>query len=564
MTDEPRETTDESLKNKMVSRREFLKYAGLAGGMIGLGGGLGGLIAACGGDETTTTAAGATTTTTGGTATTMPIETTTTAAAGPVTGGIVRHVVPAGPQNVGFWPKMGPTDEGPIFPSVERINEYTVERKQTPHLAKSFVEDPDGLTMTCELNPGIMFHDGTELTAEVAVWNYQLGIDGHKLQFADAIESIEVTGTYTYVIHLKRWDNQLVHSFGWVPMFSKDAFEKNGGEEWATTNCVGTGPMVMKEFVRDQSITWEKNPNYWQKDLPYLDGIDYKIIPDATTAAALMESGQGDIWQNATAQSQDEMKKKGFALQSGWAGFIYHLMPNTIDPASPLSKPQVREAVEYALNKEEFCQAVGYGIYQPVYEVAPAGEWGSGASKIKRSYDPEKAKQLLVEAGYPNGCPLDLLAVIQTGGRNVEAEAIKGYLDAAGFVVNLDIADPGRFFGSVFGTGWKDLAYMFSGTDPNYLISANRWWSPTPMTNLVSFQRPPEFATLFAEANGARDEATQIAKTGEIVAMMTDLALMIPVMLQPAGLIMAEYVHTEYPLAGFIRWDWARFWMDAH
>ena len=138
MTDEPRETKDESIAKKPVSRREFLKYAGLAGGVVAVGGGLGGLIAACGG-ETTTTTAGATTTagvttTAGATTTTAAAETTTTAAAGPVTGGIVRHIVPAGPQNVGFWPKMGPTDEGPIFPSVERINEYTVDRTMVPHL----------------------------------------------------------------------------------------------------------------------------------------------------------------------------------------------------------------------------------------------------------------------------------------------------------------------------------------------------------------------------------------------------------------------------------------------
>ena len=567
MTDEPRETKEEGFAKKPVSRREFLKYAGVAGGVVAVGGGLGGLIAACGDETTTTTAgatattAGATTTTAGATTTTAAAETTTTVAS-VVTGGLARHIVPAGPQNVGFWPKMGPTDEGPIFPSVERINEYTVERKQAPHLCESFTEDPDKLTMTCVLKKGIKFHDGSELNAEVAKWNYQLGIDGKKLQFADAIKSIDIVDPYTYVINLTRWDNQLVHSFGWVPMFSKAAFEANGGEAWAMDHCVGTGPMVMKEFVRDQSITWEKFPDYWQKPLPNLDGIDYKIIPDATTASALMQAGQADIWQNADAQAQDEMKSKGFTDQSGWAAFLYHLMPNTIDPASPLNKQPVREAVEYALDKEAICKAVGYGIYKPIYEVAPEGEWGAGSAKVKRAYDPAKAKQLLTDAGYPNGCPLDLLAIAETGGRSVVGEAAKGYLDDAGFQINLDIADPGRFYGSVFGTGWKDLALMFSGTDPNYLISSNRWWSPTPMTNLVSFQRPPEFKQLFLDANGARDEATQIAKTGEIVGMMADQALMIPVYASPAGLIMAKYVHTEYPLAGFIRWDWANFWMD--
>ena len=72
------------------------------------------------------------------------------------------------------------------------------------------------------------------------------------------------------------------------------------------------------------------------------------------------------------------MIDKGFTVQTGWAGFQYHLMPNTMDPASPLAKQQVREAVEYALDKEAICEAIGYGFYFPIYAVvSPEGEWGS-------------------------------------------------------------------------------------------------------------------------------------------------------------------------------------------
>ena len=522
----------------------------------------------------TTTAPPATTATTAPpatTATSAAPETSTTAAAAatPVSGGTLNFVDAAGPQDVGFWSKMGPTDEGIIFPSVERLCEYTPDRQLKPFLAKSFVEDPDKLTMSVELNQGIKFHDGTELTADVAKWNYQMGIDGKKLQFADAIDSIEVTGTYTFVIHLKRWDNQLMSSFGWVPMFSEDAFTKGGTDEktreaWATDHCVGTGPFIMKDYVRDQSITWVKNPNYWQAGKPYLDGIDFKVIPDPTTASQMMQAGQGDIWENADAQSQSEMVKAGLVDQTAWAGFIYHLMPNTMDPASPCAKLEVRQALEYAINKEELTGALGYGLDKPVYAVEPESEWGGKVVTDPYKYDPAKAKALLVQAGYANGCPVDLLAVAGAGGSNTYAEAIKNYLDAAGFKTNLDIVDSGKFYGAVFGTGWKDLALMFSGMDPNALISCNRWWSPTPMTNLASFKRPAEFAQMFTTANSARDEAGQISGTEAIVKMMHDQELMVPLYVEPAGLVVAKYVHTEYPAEGFIAWRWENAWMDKH
>ena len=411
-----------------------------------------------------TTTAGVTTTAAGATTTTAAAETTTTAAAGPVAGGILRHITPAGPQDVGFWPKMGPTDEGPIFPSVERINEYTLDRKLVPFLAKTFVEDPKALTMTCELKPGIMFHDGTELTADVAKWNYQVGIDGKKLQFADAIDVHRGHGQ----VHLRDPPDQVgqpadpllrLGAHVLPGRLHEERRRREARETWAMDHCVGTGPFVMKEFVRDQSITWEKNPNYWQKGLPYLDGIDYKIIPDATTSSALMQAGQADIWQNADAQAQDEMKKKGFTDQSGWAGFLYHLMPNTMDPASPLNKQRgARSGGVRSRQGRAICKALGYGIDKPIYAVAPAGEWGAGLDQgqahVRSGQGQAAPGRRRLPEWLPHRPPRDR-ADRRSGTRY--AEAIKGYLDAAGFKTNLDIADPGRFYGSMFGTGWKDL-----------------------------------------------------------------------------------------------------------
>jgi ABC-type transport system substrate-binding protein len=525
------------------------------------------LAVGCGEEEpATTTAAPATTTTAAPGSTTTAASTETTAPAGqPVMGGVLKLIHNATPQVVGYWPKMGPVDEGGVFPGVERIMRFAPGRKLEPDLAESVVEDPDALTITVKLHKGIKFHDGSELTASVAKWNYDLGAAGGKLQFADAIKEFEIVDDYTYVLHLNYWHNQLLQSLGWVPMYSQEAYEKNGGEEWALTHLVGTGPFLLKEFNRDQSLVWEKNPNYWREGQPYLDGIEVTVIPDATTASALMQAGQADLWQSADAQGRSEMLAKGFKVQTGWAGFQYHLMPNTMDPASPLAKQEVREAVEYALDKPAICKAIGYGFYFPIYVVAPEGEWGGDAVVVDRQYDPAKAKELLTAAGYADGCPIDLLAVAEAGGRNTGAEAVKGYLDAAGFITNIDIADPGRFYGSVFGMGWKDLAFMFSGNDYNYLMSCNAWWGPQPKTNLASFQRPEEFKALFEPANMARTEAEQKAGTEKIVAYMNEHSLMIPVFHYPAGIVIPDYVHTEYPMeAGFVHWSWNTTWMDAH
>ena len=151
-----------------------------------------------------------------------------------------------------------------------------------------------------------------------------------------------------------------------------------------------------------------------------------------------------------------------------------------------------------------------------------------------------------------------------TGGRNEGAEAIKGYLDAAGFQTEIDVADPGRFYGSVWGNGWEDLVLMFSGNDVTYLVSAQSWWSHEPKANLASFHRPPELVALFDEALKMRTEEEQKAATEKIVQYMRDEALIIPLYHIPVAIITKPYVHTTYLSQGLVSWDFHDLWMDKH
>lgn len=497
-------------------------------------------------------------------ATTTAGETTATEVVTPVAGGTLRLIHAMTAQVLGYWPEMGPADEGQLYPGVERIMEFAPGRKIEHYLAKSVVEDPDGLKMSYKLHEGILFHDGTELTAEVAKWNYELGMEGGKVQYSDAIKEFEIVDKYSYVIHLNYWTNQLLQAFGYVPMFSKDAFEKNGGKEWARTHCVGTGPFILDEFKRDQSIKWVKNPNWWAGEA-YLDGIEYIAIADATTAVAMMEAGEGDIMVGPLdSQALRTLVDKGFKAQSGWASMPAYLLPNIVTE-SPLNGQRVREAVEYALDRPAIAEATGYGFSEPLYAIAPPGEWGSDRIVAKREYDPEKAKKLLAEAGYTDGCPIDILAEAAAGGRNTGAEAVKGYLDAVGFVTNIDIADAGRYYGSLFGTGWKDLVLMLGGTDYNYLMTCSAWWSPNPKTKLGSWKPTPELAAMFEPALVARTEEEQMQRTGDIVGLINEEALIIPLGNSRHHIVVQDWVHTDYPMeGGFVRWSWGDDWMEPH
>jgi peptide/nickel transport system substrate-binding protein len=231
-------------------------------------------------------------------------------------GGTMRIISGQSPQVIGYPPeRSGPVDVTSSFPGIETLMTYSAERALVPFLCKKVDVDPAHLSITFHLNKGIQFHDGTELTAEVARWIFQLLIENKRLQYADHIKSVEQLDGYTFRLNLEKYNSLLIYSYGLVPMFSKDAIQKNG-KEWARTHCVGTGPFKLVEFKRDEHLYWTRFDNYWRKDagLPYLDGLEVRFIPDPVAASSIMETGQADAWLGPGAQYQKRMVDRASAL----------------------------------------------------------------------------------------------------------------------------------------------------------------------------------------------------------------------------------------------------------
>jgi len=547
------------------------------------------LLAACGGGATTPTTAtttsptstGTTTTTPTGTTpgqTTTPTGTTPTATTGPKRGGILRGIITAGPAMMSYRGKMGPSDATYVMPAVEYLVEPELKPDGTrgwiPFLCESYNIDPVGKTFTYNLRKGVKFHDGSEMNADVVKWNIQQQIDSGWWQDADKVVSIETPDNYTVVIRFSQYSNQYEFNWGWTAIWSKAAWmQATGGDAtttnekgiaWAVDHVVGTGPFKLKEYKRDASISWVRFENYWQPGKPYLDGLEFSIVPDSTTASLLLQSGNVDAWlQGSAAKDWKELAAKGFKVQSFWPGLPQALFPNTKDPNSKWQDKRLREALEYAIDKNAIANALGLGFYKPMPQIAPSTEWGYIPDLPVRSYNPAKAKQLLAEAGYPNGVKVKLL--IQNTPASIDAgQSLKQYMDQAGFKTELDVADPGRYFASVFGTGWDDLVQMFYGMDVNYLATYMSWFSSDPKSNLASFGRTPEQIAMDKQAVLIPDVAGQKAMTEKLCRYLYEEARLVPLWWVPATTVQFPYVHHEIYRHGFIRWDTENFWMDPH
>ena len=333
--------------------------------------------------------------------------------------------------------------------------------------------------------------------------------------------------------------------------------------EWARTHCVGTGPFKLGEFKRDSKLTYIKNDNYWRKGYPYLDGMEIRYIPDVMTAAAMMEAGEADVWQDVSAiQNVLELEKKGFKVNWG-PGMFWSLLPNSADPKSPFADKRVREAVEYALDRPAIADMIGYGKFEPLQQMATKNWPGFVPGYNPRPYNPEKAKKLLADAGYPKGFSTTILAF---AGRGTDAgAAIQAYLAAVGIQAKLDLADLGRFYGSVFGKGWNDLALGASGINPD-TTDLFIHFGPVPMTfRTGNIKKTPEYLYLCEEALQIyKDKPRYLEKIKEIVTKGGEDAMIVPLWRSAQAVVNQPYVHNSYGLIHIVVWQPYDNWMEKH
>jgi ABC-type transport system substrate-binding protein len=526
--------------------------------------------------QTTTTTKPPVTQTTTTTTTTTSTTTTTPAAGTPVKGGTLRVITASGPTVLGGF-EGGPSDAGAVFPAVERLMDAIKDRSKgsglEPVLAQSIDDDIANRRIVFHLRPNVKFTDGSPLNADVVIWTFQMAIDAGRLQYQAYFRGMKKLDDMTVEIDYSTYTNQLLPSWGWTSITSKAAYDKGSGGDaakgkaWVRENLVASGPFILQEWAKDDHIYWVKNPNYWQPGLPLLDGINVRFIPDSMTAQNLMLAGQADEWDSAAAQNMQYLVSKGFNRITGWVGFPVSIWPNTADPTGRFQDIRLRQALEYAVDKPTLAKALGYGYYVPMTQMAPAGEWGYDTNYVTRGYDVAKAKQLLKDAGYPNGLNVKMLvandsASVDTG------TAVKGYLDAAGFSTTLDIADPGRFYGTVFGgktVPADELSIMWSGMDTNYLMTYMRWFSTDPFTWLSYFGRTAQQQALDIAAQAAPDSASQQAQALLVYGYINTNARVVPMWNNPAAIITATYVHNQDRFSeGFVRWQSELVWMDKH
>lgn len=477
-------------------------------------------------------------------------------------GGVLRGIRSTFPKVLGYPPEMSPVDSIFVLPVVERLVDWDTEGNLIPQLAESWEGDPQRRTVTWHLRKGVKYHDGTPFNAEALKWNFQMGIQSGRLTDGQFVKSVDALDEHTLRMNLTEYTSLAFQNYGWQMVISPTAFEANGGKEWARTHVVGTGPFRLVDFKRDTIIKYERNNGYWRKGYPLLDAIEIRFVPDLMTAALSIESKEADVWLDVSnVRNILDLQQKGLKVNWG-PGMFWSLMPNSKDPKSPFAKKKVREAIEYALDRPAMAKSLGFGKFEALTQIVPSASPAHVPGYNPRPYNPEKAKQLLAEAGYPNGFETSLLAYDTPATRDV-AVAVQSYLTAVGIKIKVDVADPGRYYGSVYGPqGWSDLALVQSGINPDG-TDLFVHFGPRPMT--YRFGNPaksPEYLSLCEKALKTYDPAALKKVLKQVVVQGGEDAMLIPVFRSAQAVVMQPYVHSDYVKIHTITWPTYQDWME--
>ena len=320
------------------------------------------------------------------------------------------------------------TTEGETYRVTENIFETLVtygEQDTTinPGLAEKWEVSDDGLTYTFNLRQGVKFHDGTDFNAEAVVFNFNRWMNGNADMFpyytmfggykndeGHVIQEVKAVDEYTVQFVLKRQQAPFLKNLAMKPfgIASPAAVEKYG--EQFRNNPVGTGPFKFVEWKQNDSITLEKNPDYWQEGLPKLSKVIYRVIPENTARLNALVNGEIDIMDGlnnsdeATVLANDQLQV--LERPSNNVGYIGMTVTR-----KPFDNKLVRQAINHAIDKQAIIDAFYGGKAEPAINPLPPSLEGYNDQIKDYEYDLEKAKALLAEAGYADGFEIDLWAM---------------------------------------------------------------------------------------------------------------------------------------------------------
>jgi peptide/nickel transport system substrate-binding protein len=429
---------------------------------------------------------------------------------------------------------------GQIYSTLVRLdNDGQVE----PYLARSWEIAPDGLTYTFRLFEDVKWHDGKPFTAEdVAwgLWNVNRKYNGPASGLLAAVEAIEAADRHTVVFRLKYPYPPLLRGLAYFNssnILPKHLYDNGEDPRRNPANAkpVGTGPFVFKEYRKGSHLAFERNRGFHLQGQPYLDRLVFQIIPNEAARALALEKGDIDfIPYYATSLSEVERlksnRKVAVAIAKRMIAGEYMAFLNTRN--APLDKKEVRQALYYALDREELLQKTGFG-YGKVAAGPISSEQLMFYTDKGRAYphDPARAEAMLDQAGYPRKSDGKRFALRisfdqKEGPMNNAAKLMRVQFARIGVDLTIMGMDTGAWRDSAFRNWDYDITMGSFSTGPDPAIGVERLYLCRSVERLmgrnISGYCNSTLDDIFDRAARESDEAKRIALYHQATMILTE------------------------------------------
>ena len=378
-----------------------------------------------------------------------------------------------------------------------------------PALAESW-EIPDPKTYIFHLHRGVKFHNGAPLTSRDVKWTFdsilQAKIRTTKAAVYRPVDHIDTPDDATVVFHLKEPFTSLL----WNVSDGAMGIVPYGTAQEISRDPIGSGPFRFVSAEQDKEVVLERNDDYWGEKAK-IPRVRFAVVPDDTTRALELRKGSADVLSNALPFDTVVALKREpeLTILQSPGTILSYMAFNLRDPI--LKDARVRQALAYAIDRGPILQYLGRGFERPAYSLLPPESWAYDGDVPHYDFNPDKARELLDQAGYPlvNGVRFHLTMKTSTeGSTRVLAAVLQQQLHEVGIVLDIRTFEFATFFSDVTHGAFQlySLRWIGGNEDPDifeYVFSTAKF---TPNGANRGFYSNPKVDVLIDQAKAELDQ----------------------------------------------------------